>query len=194
MITKQIILASSSPRRIEILKTKGINPLIIPPEVDETISDDMKPHDAVMFLALKKALCVESIAIEKNYDDSIIIAADTVVVFDEKIIGKPIDKEDAFAILKTLCGNMHTVLTGVAIITPNTTKREVFYESTKVFFKSYTNEDIFDYINTPEPYDKAGSYAIQGDWGKHIDHILGDYNNVVGFPWDSIEKRLQKLL
>ena len=191
---KKIILASSSPRRIAMIKEKGIDPIIIPPEIDETISKDMKPRDAVMFLALKKALYVESIALEKGYtDESIIIAADTIVVCGDNIIGKPRDEKDAYEILKTLNGNEHTVLTGVALIVPGAAAREVLYETTKVFFKQYSDEEIAEYIKTPEPYDKAGGYAIQGAWGKYIDRIDGDYNNVVGFPWDRIQKRLEAI-
>lgn len=177
-----------------MLKAKGIEHIIIPPEVDETIQADMRPHDAVMFLALKKALYVENIAVEKGYTNGeVVIAADTIVVLNNNIIGKPCDSEDAYEILKALKGNEHTVLTGVAIIVPGAAIREVFYETTKVFFKEYSDEEIMEYIKTPEPYDKAGGYAIQGAWGKYIDRVEGDYNNVVGFPWDSIEKRFLKL-
>ena len=190
MESKKIILASSSPRRIEIIKSKGIEPVIIPPEVDETIPPNMKPHHAVLFLALKKALSVENIAIKKGYNDSIVIAADTIVVYRDHILGKPQSPEEAYEMLKALKGNKHTVLTGVCILMPGTTTREVFYETTNVFFKEYADEEIMAYIKTPEPYDKAGGYGIQGTWGKHIDRIEGDYDNVVGFPWDRIEERL----
>ena len=193
MISKQIILASSSPRRVKMIKEKGIEPVIIPPGVDETLPANIRPHDAVMFLALKKALSAEKTAGEKGYSDSIIIAADTTVVYNNTMIGKPCGSKEAYEILKVLNGNKHTVLTGVAIIA-GPAAREVFYEATKVTFKEYSNEEITEYIKTPEPYDKAGGYAIQGTWGKHILCIEGDYNNVIGFPWDMIEARLKFII
>ena len=174
-----------------MIKAKGIDAVIIPPEIDETIPADMKPLDAVRFLALKKALYAEEIAVKKGvHDGEIAIAADTIVVYDNNIIGKPRDRDQAYEILKALNGNMHTVLTGVAILIPGTTVREVFYESTDVFFRAYTDADIMEYIKTQEPYDKAGGYAIQGAWGKHIDRIDGDFDNVVGFPWARIQNWL----
>ena len=185
MLSQKIILASSSPRRIEMFKGNGLNPVIIPPGVDEAIPPDIKPHNAVMFLALKKALYVENIAISKGYSSGeIIVAADTTVVCEGSFIGKPVDREDAFNILKTLCGKQHTVITGVAMLVPGTDKRLVFYGKSGVIFKSYTDEEIEAYVNTPEPYDKAGGYAVQGTWGKYIDCVEGDLNNVIGFPLD----------
>jgi len=189
-MSKEIILASSSPRRIEMIKAKGIDPVIIIPGVDETITTNMKPHDAVMFLALKKALHAESTALERGYNGNAVIAADTIVVYNNIIIGKPNDSIEAYDILKALNGNVHTVLTGVSIIFAGITKRKVFYETTKVFFKDYSDYEITEYVKTSEPYDKAGGYAIQGAWGKHIDRIEGDYDNVIGFPWSKISEHL----
>jgi len=192
MNEKQIILASSSPRRIEMMKENGINPIIIPPDVSENLPETIGPKDAVLFLALKKALAVEESAIQMGLTNGeIIIAADTVVFLDS-IIGKPQNEKEAFKILKDLCGKMHFVMTGVAILKSGKSDREVFYETTKVFFKSYTDDQIIEYIHTNEPYDKAGGYAIQGAWGKYVDHIEGDYHNVIGFPWKRILNHLQK--
>jgi len=175
-----------------MLKEQGINPIIIPPEVDETLPESIKPHNAVLFLALKKALYVESIATEKGYTNGeILIAADTIVVYGGRIIGKPKNPDDAFYILKKLCGTMHTVLTGAAILKPGTKYRKALYVSTDVFFKSYTDDEIKKYAATTEPYDKAGGYAIQGTWGKYVDHIEGDTDNVIGFPWGRIVKELE---
>lgn len=187
-----IILASSSPRRIDMMKENGINPIIMPADIDENIPENSQMHDAVMFLALKKALHIEQKVLKEEHNNPIIIAADT-VVFKDKIIGKPKDKEDAFNILWNLNGNIHYVSTGVSILQVGTSIRHCFYEVTKVFFKTYTEDELLDYLKTPEPYDKAGAYAIQGAFGKYIDHIEGDLNNVIGFPWERIKLEYKNL-
>lgn len=188
-----IVLASSSPRRIELMKSNGINPVVMPPYVDETIPEALSVTQAVMYVSLKKALQVEKdllAAQEKN--TPYIIAADT-VVYKDRIIGKPVDVQDATDILLSLKNTSNFVLTGVAIVQAGTNVRKVFYEVTEVFFKDYTDEDIAAYLSTPEPWDKAGAYAIQGTWSKHISHIKGDLNNVIGFPWDRIKDELSRI-
>jgi len=185
-----IILASSSPRRIERLREDGINPIIINPEVDESIKVQMNMEDTVMFLALKKALSVETTLLNQIFNEnSIIIGADT-IVYSDRIIGKPETREEAFNILSELNGKSHLVATGVALIEPFSERRKVFCEITKVYFKKYSESDILAYINTDEPYDKAGGYAIQGAWGKYIDHIEGDFENVIGFPLARIKEEI----
>lgn len=184
----QIILASGSPRRIEMIKKYGIMPEIIIPEVDETLPYEMDMEAAVMFLALKKALSIE----RQCQEGKLIIAADTIVFFDQ-VIGKPVDKDDAIRILKDLRGKVHFVATGVALLKAGMPVRSVFCEITKVYFKNYTDEEIRSYADTEEPYDKAGGYAIQGAFGKYVDHIEGDYENVIGFPWNRIKSEIQKL-
>ncbi|MFA5634498.1 MAG: Maf family protein [Anaerovoracaceae bacterium] len=188
----KIILASSSPRRIEMLKKNGIEPIIIPPDVDEDLPLNIAPKDAVMHLALKKARYVASLARDCYANEpSLIIGADTIVFLD-RIIGKPKNTEEAYAILDHLRGREHFVATGVAILKTGTDVKKVFCEITKVFFKNYSDEDIWAYIETDEPYDKAGGYAIQGAWGDKVDHILGDYDNVIGFPWTRIKQELNQ--
>lgn len=190
MCNVKIILASSSPRRIEMMKENGFKPTIIPPLICEDLPKNIPPKDAVLFLALKKALSVEKSAIQEGHKNGeIIIAADTIVYLNQ-IIGKPDNPQEATAILKTLRGNPHFVMTGVAILRIGQPVREVFCETTKVFFKWYSDEFIKQYVATPEPYDKAGGYAIQGTFGQFIDHIEGDRQNVIGFPWCQILKRL----
>jgi len=174
-----------------MIKGYGHDPIIIPPQVDEAVPDGTPPHIAVMFLALKKALYAENIAIGKGYTNvGALIAADTVVVYSSDIIGKPGSPEEAYAILKRLCGKKHTVFTGVAVLMPGTVYRKVFYETSNVIFKTYTDEDIKTYAETDEPYDKAGGYAVQGAWGKHIDRVEGDIDNVIGLPWSRVVKEL----
>lgn len=183
---RNIILASSSPRRIEMMKNNGYNPEIMPAKVDETLPYEMTPESAVMYLAFKKAMYVK----ERVSENNLIIAADTVVVYDGKIIGKPENKDDAFNILSKLRLNHHYVITGVCIIDTTTNTKNCFYEITTVYFTDYTDEELLDYLDTDEPYDKAGAYAIQGTFSKYIDHFEGDYDNVVGFPWNTIKSFL----
>lgn len=190
----QIILASSSPRRIEMLKKIGIEPIIIPSSADETLPSKMTMEQAVMFLALKKALNVENRCLKEpvvNQASAVIIAADT-IVYKNGMIGKPSNTADAVNTLKLLRNTVHYVATGVALISPGTPKRLVFYDITEVFFKNYTDEEIKRYVDTDEPWDKAGSYAIQGAWGRNISHIIGNYDNVIGFPWEKIKIELMK--
>lgn len=189
-----IILASSSPRRIEMMKKIGIEPVIMPSDADESLPFEMSLEQAVMFLALKKALNVEKLWMKKQSDQqqvsSVIIAADT-IVYKDGMIGKPADAKEAEKTLKLLRNTSHFVATGVALISPGSAKRSIFYDMTEVFFKDYRDEEILDYIATDEPWDKAGGYAIQGTWGRYITHIEGNYDNVIGFPWEKIKAELQ---
>lgn len=191
-----IILASSSPRRIEMMRSHGIEPIVMPSDVDETIPDSLTMEQAVMYLALKKALAVEQIFLEKHQDahkNPIIIAADT-IVYKDRMIGKPEDFQDAVNILESLRNTSHYVATGVSLLQAGKPIRKLFCEVTEVFFKDYTYADIKAYIESGEPWDKAGAYAIQGGWGKYVDHFEGDYNNVIGFPWSRIEEELKTLI
>ena len=204
MKNENIILASSSPRRIEMMKAHGIKPVIIKPECEETLPENIGMADAVMFLSLKKALSVEALVLsqacpntaegnETNGTDApYIIAADT-VVYKDGIIGKPKDESDAFRILKKLKGSSHFVASGVTILQAGTARRRTFCEVTEVFFKDYSDEELAAYVKSDEPYDKAGGYAIQGTFGKYIDHIDGDMNNVIGFPWERIVREFEIL-
>jgi len=190
----RIILASSSPRRIEMMKNIGIEPIVMASAVEETLPFNVTMEQAVMFLALKKALNVEKLLRQELTGQTlstVIIAADT-IVYKDGMIGKPIDDNDAANTLKLLRNTSHFVATGVALISPGSPKRSVFYDVTEVFFKDYRDDEILSYINTDEPWDKAGSYAIQGTWGKYVTHIIGNYDNVIGFPWGEIKTKLEK--
>lgn len=207
MNSNSIILASSSPRRIDMMRQNGLEPIIFPADVDESIPEGLSMEEAVIYLALKKALFVEekcfgsyinntitgsAVINDVPLENPLIIAADT-VVFNKMIIGKPKDREDAYQILLDLKGKSHDVATGVAIVRAGMPVRKVFSEVTKVYVKDFSLEELNAYLDTDEPYDKAGAYAIQGIFGKHIDHIEGDLNNVIGFPWDRIQKELLHL-
>lgn len=186
------ILASGSPRRIEMMKKHGISPIVHPAEIDENIPPEHGMCQTVMFLALKKAKAVEAEYLASDGKAPIIIAADTIVYKDE-IMGKPEDREDAFRMISSLRNDVHFVVTGCALVEAGMQNARVFAEITEVFVKDFSDEELNAYLDTDEPYDKAGAYAIQGIFSKHIDHIEGDYDNVVGFPWERIEKELAKL-
>ena len=181
----KIILASKSPRRIEILRRHGIDALIIPADADETLPEGIGMTDAVEMLAKRKAMACYD-AVHEQYPGHLIIGADTIVWKDE-IMGKPADADDAYRMLDKIRGTVHYVVTGVAVIDTDTGSCSVFSDITEVHCKNYTDADILEYISMEEPYDKAGSYAIQGYFGKHIDRIEGDYENVVGLPYYRIE-------
>ena len=182
----KIILASASPRRREILNKHGIDPVVMPMDTDETLPEGIGMTDAVEMLASAKAsACYEKVKDDPEYAGYIIIGSDTIVWKDE-IMGKPADHDDAFRMLDAIRGTSHQVVTGVCLIDVDTGRKTVLSDVTDVWCKNYTDEDIEDYISRAEPYDKAGSYAIQGYFGRYIDHIDGDYENVVGLPYHRI--------
>ena len=169
-----IILASRSPRRAFLLKQVDLHFRQIPSHIEEHING-MKPEEYVMHYAKKKAE-----EIQKRYPESLIIGADTIVVLNNEIIGKPNNEDDAFYILKKLSGKCHEVFTGVSILYNETPVSDL--AKTKVYFKQISDEDIREYISTSEPVDKAGAYGIQGFGSQFIDKIEGCYFNVMGFP------------
>ena len=196
---KKIILASGSPRRIEMMRACGIEPLIMPADIEENLPKVHGMCETVMFLALKKAQDVAGRlnslpdCTEKPDEGSIIIAADTIVYKDGEIMGKPADRDDAYRMLDKLRNDFHYVVTGVALLSYGRQLTRVFAEVTKVYFKDYPDSELESYLDTDEAYDKAGAYAIQGYFAKHIDHIEGSYENVIGFPWERIEKEILKM-
>lgn len=180
----KLVLASKSPRRSEILKNAGIDFVVRVADADETIPAGTNPEDAVVFLAARKAMAVE------RAEDETVLGADTVVVLDGEILGKPKDRDDAFNMIKRLSGRVHSVFTGVCVIGNGISM--TFAEETKVEFYKLTDEEINTYVNTSEPYDKAGAYGIQGLASKFIRAIEGDYFNVVGLPMSAIYQKILK--
>lgn len=176
----QVILGSNSPRRRELLGLLGVPFKVIVSDVDEC-TDKTIPEEVVCDLSLQKA---ENVFEKCDEDACVVIGSDTIVAIDGLILGKPIDNDDAFSMLKKLQGNKHQVYTGVACIIKNDkeVKKKVFYEKTDVYMYEMTDDDIYKYIASGECADKAGSYAIQGIGTVNIEKIEGDYNNVVGFP------------
>ena len=195
-VMMNIVLASGSPRRIEIMRAHGIEPLVMPADIEENIPKVHGMCETVMFLALKKVQDVAgrlSSLADCTEEGSIIVAADTIVYKDGEIMGKPADRADAFRMLDKLRNDFHYVVTGVALLSYGRQLTRVFAEVTKVYFEDYQDSELEAYLDTDEAYDKAGAYAIQGYFAKHIDHIEGSYDNVIGFPWDRIEKEILKM-
>lgn len=192
----KLILASGSPRRINMMKEHGLDPIVFPADIEENPPLKKGMNETVMFLALKKALNVEKSWLKNNpeSENHIIIAADTIVYHDGEIMGKPADFEDGKRMLLKLKNTFHYVVTGVALVEAGVNHKKVFVEATKVFFKDYTEAELEEYLRTDEAYDKAGAYAIQGYFSKYVSRIEGDYNTVVGFPWDRIQKELNNFI
>lgn len=183
----KIVLASSSPRRREILERFNIDFEIIKSDIDEKTSSDEDPIQVVMSLAFQKA---EDITNKIDFD-AIIIAADTVVYMD-RILGKPKNEKDAYRMLESLSGKEHYVITGIAIVDTNLGKKIIDYEITKVKFRELQPEKINRYIETGEFKDKAGAYGIQGYGEILVDWIEGSYSNVVGLPIVKLDKLLDR--
>lgn len=179
----RIVLASGSPRRFELLKSLGLNFDVYRPDADESMKNGEAPHELCIRLSRLKA---ESGA--KKFPDSLIIAADTIVVIDDLILGKPKDRRDAFMMLKRLQGRWHEVITGISICM----KKNILShdEHTRVKFRELNDSEIEAYVSTGECDDKAGAYAVQGYGSLLVERIEGDYFNVVGLPLCSLGRML----
>ncbi len=179
-----LILASQSPRRQQLMEQAGYTFRVIVSDVDETNPEGMPGEQVPEFLAHKKAMAIAALNPQSS-----VIAADTVVLLGNEILGKPIDSEDAIAMLQSLSGKMHRVVTGVCILHNNTIEK--FSTTTEVYFRPLTEQQIHHYITHYKPFDKAGSYAIQEWIGMiGIEKIHGDYYNVMGLPISEVAKRL----
>lgn len=188
---RRIILASKSPRRLDILTDHGFSPIILPVDADETLPEGIEMEEAVRMLAhIKAKACYDAVSNNPEYNDCLIIGADT-IVYKDRIMGKSADRADGFEMLSTISGTYHFVSTGVSIIDAATGEETILNDVTKVYCQELSEEQINDYLDTDEPYDKAGAYAIQGIFGKYIDHFEGDYENVVGLPFNAIEEYLK---
>ncbi|NRG31534.1 Maf family protein [Niallia circulans] len=175
MLKQTLILASSSPRRKELLEELQIPFVISSSNVDESFDPSISPNEIVMELARRK---VEAIYADEQYP--FILGADTVVYLNGAILGKPASHEEAFRMLRELSGKTHSVYTGVAIMANGICS--TFYEKTDVLFWELTDDEIHDYLDTGEPFDKAGAYGIQGVGRTLVKEIKGDYFTVVGLP------------
>ena len=171
----QLILASRSPRRSELLEAAGISFEVLAADIDETPHPNEAPAAYVERLAIEKAQAVLALR-----PGARVLGADTTVTIDGEILGKPVDEADALRMLRLLNGRPHEVLTGVALISASGVRSAV--DTTRVWFAPMTDEDISWYVATGEPVDRAGAYAIQGFASRFIPRIEGSYSNVVGLP------------
>ena len=185
----KLILASTSLRRAEILRDAGVSFTVVSSALDETPYPGEAPQALVQRLADAKADLVAA----RSVGPAIVIAADTVVVLDGQVLGKPRSTEDARHMLEQLSGRTHSVHTGVSLIRLPDAQRLQFVETTLVHFSRLTADEISRYLATEEPYDKAGAYAIQGRAGRFIPRIEGCYYNVVGLPLEHLLAALREL-
>lgn len=173
----RLILASASPRRVDLLRAAGMTFDVIAPDVDEGVLDDETPAAYVERLARTKA---EAAASQAGDNDAFVIAADTAVVVDGEIFGKPVDEADAVGMLRRLSGRTHDVLTGVAVARAG--RLQSFVERTRVWVRPLDEAELAWYVASGEPMGKAGAYAIQGLASRFIPRIEGSYATVVGLP------------
>ncbi|MFT3702470.1 MAG: Maf family protein [Agriterribacter sp.] len=187
---EKIVLASQSPRRKLLLEWAEIPFDVIIQSTDESFPENITPAEAAIYVAQQKAIAVQSGEVFKKYERPLpVLAADTMVVCERKIIGKPRDKEDAINMLKLLSGKKHLVITGVVIKTG--TEEIAFADTTEVWFHELTDEQINFYVEQYKPYDKAGAYGIQEWIGVvGIERISGDFYNVMGLPISRVVKAL----
>ncbi len=173
----KIILASNSPRREELLKQLGLSFTIVPSKIDEESYADLEPEVMVQELAGAKAQEVAELV-----EETVVIGADTIVLAEQHILGKPRDQEEAFQMLWQLQGKKHRVLTGLAVYDTKSGRLLVDYDQTEVYLRKMEKREITAYIGTGEPMDKAGAYAIQGLGGIFVEGLVGSYYTVVGLP------------
>jgi septum formation protein len=183
-----LILASASPRRQELLRSAGISLEVFPSDTDEKISAGETPEGHVTRLAREKAG-----AVAKNHPDRWILAADTVVVVDDRVLGKPKDAKEAGKMLRLLSGREHRVMTGYCLLHLSMAKRKEGHATSRVQVKVLSPDEIRWYISTHEPLDKAGGYAIQGKGAFMIKKVSGSYTNVVGLPLCEVIEALREM-
>ena len=186
----KILLASSSPRRRKLLEALGVAFTVETKPVDESVCPGEKPHDYVQRLAREKAHKVQCTQPVGHHPGPIIIGADTSVVIQDRILGKPEDAADARNMLRRLSGKTHHVITGLAVL--QDAKTRISTVTTQVVFKPITEDVIRAYVNTGEPFDKAGAYAIQGKAQAFVESIQGSWSNVVGLPLEELSMVLNE--
>ncbi len=184
---RKIVLASSSPRRKELLSLTGLTFTIDPSSYEEVLVPGVKPGLLARRLSSEKAK-----AVAKKYNNALIIAADTFIVFRHHLMGKPHSEKEAVRMLCLLNGGAHSVITGFTILDTATAKKLSRSVETKVWFRKLTKKEIISYVKTGEPLDKAGAYAIQGRGSLIVEKVEGDYFNVIGLPLCSLAEALKK--
>jgi septum formation protein len=185
---RQIILASTSPRRLELFKLLNIEFKVVDSGYEEIVKNNLSHTELVKFLALGKAE-----AAAKKYPRALIVAADTMVSFRGEIIGKPKDKAEAIAMLKSFSGKVQILVTGVVVMDAASGKKVITVVTSKIYFKKLSERDILDYVRRANPYDKAGGYNLQGLGLNLIKKVEGDFTNNLGLPMGVVFNALQKL-
>ena len=191
-----LILASASPRRSEILKAHGHNPIVMPADVDETIPEgkEFTPEETTIYLAELKALTVLKMLNPEDWPAGCVVLGVDTIVYKDRIIGKPVDEADALNILRSLRNTTHEVISGVCVLRASgsliVAEKTLFSDSTIVSFGDYIDEEILAYVRANPPYDKSGSYAVQSDWGRHVLSVDGDIENVIGLPYQRLAQFL----
>ncbi len=188
---RDIILASASPRRQQLLTQIGLNFKVKPSDIEEVIDNTLEPSQVAMSLASQK--CRDIVCQIDDDCDCIVIGADTIVLKDNKMLGKPKDERDAFNMLTSLKGEWHQVVTGLCLYRTSDNKSVCDYEITKVKISDKSDEFINEYISTKEPFDKAGAYGIQGFGSLLVEKIDGCYFNVMGLPIYKLSCMLDEL-
>ena len=183
----KIILASTSPRRRELLALLGITFEVLAPTCEEIPNPHLSPLDQVQQFAQDKAQSVS-----KDHHDALVLGSDTVIEIDGKLLGKPKDIEEAESMLEQLRGRVHQVHTGVALVQELTNLSAYFVETAKVWIKKFDKEQLAHYVDTKESLGKAGAYSIQGEGQKLIEKIEGDYPTIVGLPLWRVAKELEQ--
>ncbi|MCH4266506.1 MAG: Maf family protein [Solobacterium sp.] len=183
---KSLILASKSPRRRQLLEKCGLPFEVSPADIDETINENGYLPDQIRMLAERKAA-----AVLKDHPNEVVIGSDTIVTIDQKVLGKPKDAEDAKRMLRQLSGHTHEVITGICILS---SMREYSNVSvSEVTFADLDDQEIEKYVETGEPMDKAGAYAVQGIASRYITRIHGDYYSIMGLPVSMVYEELKNL-
>ena len=188
----KVILASKSPRRKELMDLLGINYEIIVSEADETLEEGLTLEEQSEKLGYIKAKAV----FDKTEGDRIVIGSDTMVVKDGKLFGKPKDKEDAINMLNILKNDKHQVITSIAVLVEKDGRYEenIDYDIANVYVSDMSEEEINNWINIGKPYDKAGAYAIQSEFGVFVEKLEGNYSTVIGFPINKVYQILKKYI
>lgn len=183
----EVVLASNSPRRRELLRYVLKDFTVCPADVDETVPPDVPLEESAEYVAKEKAL-----AVAERFPEALVIGCDTVVLHGGRVLGKPSSEEDSYRTLKSLSGDTHSVVTGVCVVYRGEVSS--FSETTRVTFHELSDEEVREYVATGEPADKAGSYGIQGYGSLLVESIRGDYFNVVGLPISRLNRVLKSLL
>lgn len=190
-MANKLILASSSPRRLDLLRLIGVDPSVISADIDEAVNPDEAPADLVLRLCKGKSAKVgDELISAGTAADSVIVAADTIVVVDGEILNKPVDRSDARSMLNRISGRTHLVLTGVSVISMadgEVAQREAEVDTSQVTMRALSDADIDQYLDSGEPFGKAGAYAIQGYGAVFVTSIQGSFHNVMGLPLHLVE-------